>query len=130
MSAYFYKKRGALYPSDEEGARGLLKMGEGECVLVTIIRPRCVSWHRKYFGICSDIGANQDPPRDKDSIDHELRVLAGHYTVTYVEGFEIRSPKRIAFDKLSADAWEALWPSLEQAIAQKYGAEYLEQRAA
>lgn len=130
MSAYFFKKGRGLFPADEEGARGLLKMGDGECVEVEIIRPRSIQWHRMYKGICREIGQNQDPPRDPDSIDYELRIRAGHFNVLFVDGFEIRTPKRIAFKKLSADQWAALWPSLEQAIAEHFGAEYLSQVAA
>ncbi len=130
MSAWFVKKGMALHPSDGESLKGLMRMGDGECVLVTIVRPRCAAWHRKYMAICQSIGENQDPPRDKDSIDLELRIRAGHFDVMFIEGHEIRTPKRLAFAKLSAEQWEALWPSIEEAIARDYGAEYLEQEAA
>lgn len=130
MSAYFYKRGRGLFPSDEEGARGLLKMGDGECVLVSVIRPRCAAWHRKYFAICQSIGENQDPPRDKDSIDHELRIRAGHFDVLLVEGHEIRTPKRIAFDKMTQAQWEDYWQRVEAAICERFGVEYLQERAA
>jgi len=46
-------------------------------------------------------------------------------------GHEVRVPKRIAFDKLSADRWAELWPSLELAIREHFGEEYIpEKRAA
>lgn len=125
MSAYFHKVGKSLVPSEEAAERGLSRMGDGECVLLSVIRPRSVSWHRKYFAICTAIGENQDPPRDKDSIDHELRIRAGHFDVLLIDGHEVRVPKRIAFDKLSADAWEAMWPSLEMAIVQRFGVEYI-----
>ena len=114
-----------------------------------------------YFGICRNIGDNQDPRRDESSIDYELRILAGHYDKMYLgknpaakflssilplvakvlppsmaiqlrelvtelaRGLEVRVPKRIAFHKLSADEWGALWPSLELAIRENFGEEYL-----
>jgi hypothetical protein len=59
-----------------------------------------------------------------------LRILAGHYDVMRVGEHEVRVPKRIAFHKLSAEKWEALWPELERAIAQRFGNEYLSQVAA
>lgn len=126
MAAWFYKKGDALIPQDDAAKRGVRRMGDGECVEVTIVRPRSVQWHRMYRGICATIGENQDPARDGDSIDYELRILAGHYHVMYVEGFEVRTPKRIAFAKLSAEKWAELWPSLELAIRNKWGNEYLE----
>jgi hypothetical protein len=130
MAAWFHKKGMALHPSDPDALKGLMKMGDGECVLVSIVRPRSTGWHRKYFGICKTIGEMQDPPRDAESIDLELRIRGGHYDVLIVEGHEIRVPKRIAFAKLSAEQWEALWPSLEMAICQHFGPEYLELSAA
>jgi len=118
-----------LIPTDEL-ARGILnRMGDGECAEVEIVRPRSVPWHKMYFGICRDIGFNQDPQRTEDSIDQELRVRAGHYDMIFVDGHEVRVPKRIAFAKLSADEWAELWPSLELAIREHYGDEYIHERS-
>jgi hypothetical protein len=121
--------RGFL-PTDDDGRRIHARMGAGECAEFTIIRPRSIQWHRMYFGICGEIGKNQDPQRDEDSIDHELRILAGHYDVMYVESHEVRIPKRIAFHKLTHDEWAELWPSLELAIRDRFGDEYIRERAA
>ena len=156
-----------LIPTDDTARAAVDRLGDGECIEVEIGRLRSVRWHRMYFGICREIGHNQDPRRDESSIDYELRVLAGHYDVMYVgkspaagflksllslvakgipadiaiklrevinelsRGHEVRVPKRIAFDKLSADEWAQLWPSIELAIREKFGEEYLrEGRAA
>lgn len=114
-----------LIPTDDQSRAVLGRMGDGECAEVELVRPRSVKMHKMYFGICCDIGQNQDPTRDEDSIDHELRVLAGHYDVLHVSGHEIRVPKRIAFAKLSHDEWMQLWPSLELAIRERFGEEYI-----
>lgn len=119
-----------LIATDETGRTTLAKMEDGECAEFEIRRVRSLPWHRKYFGICRSIGQNQEPARDEDSIDHELRILAGHYDVMRLrdrksnELFEVRTPKRIAFHKLTQDEWERLWPSLEQAGIERFGAEY------
>lgn len=118
-----------LIPTDDESRAALRRMGQGECAQVEIIRPRSLPWHRMYFGICREIGKNQDPVRDESSIDHELRVRAGHFDVLWVDGHECRVPKRIAFARLSPDEWEALWPSLELAIREHFGEEYLREAA-
>lgn len=130
MSAWFHKKGMSLHPSDEHGLKGLLRMGDGECVLVSVVRPRVASELRRYFAICTEIGENMDPPRDKDSVDLELRVRSGHYDVIFIEGHEVRVPKRLAFEKLSQDDWEAYWQRVELAISEWVGAEYLERRVA
>jgi hypothetical protein len=133
MGARFYRKGGSLHPADDRAIRGLNRMTDGEVIDVEIIRPRSAQWHRMYFGICARIGENQEPARDAESIDAELRVHAGHYDVVPVEGVqgvEVRMPRRIAFKKLSAEKWAALWPSLELAIRQRFGEEYLARVAA
>lgn len=119
-----------LIPTDDESRAVLGRLGDGECAEFEIVRPRSIQMHRMYFGICREIGQNQDPLRDEGSIDHELRVLAGHYDVMYVDGHEVRVPKRIAFARLSHDEWMDLWPSLELAIRERFGEEYISERAA
>jgi hypothetical protein len=119
-----------LIPTDELSQGILNRMGDGECCEVEIVRPRSVPWHRMYFGICRDIGLNQDPQRTEDSIDQELRVRAGHYDAIFVDGHEVRVPKRIAFAKLTADEWTELWPSLELAIREHFGEEYIREWSA
>jgi hypothetical protein len=119
-----------LVATDDASREVIAKMGAGECAIFEIVRPRSVQWNRMYWGICRVIGENQDPPRDEDSIDNELRVLSGHYDVMHVDGHEVRVPKRIAFYKLSADEWAEYWMKAEQAIAERWGEEYLQGVAA
>lgn len=114
-----------LIPTDDEGRAVLGRMGDGECCEVGLTRSRSYQWHKMYKGICREIGKNQDPARDGDSIDYEVRVRAGHFDLMWVDGHECRVPKRIAFDQLSADEWAELWPSLELAIREHFGEEYL-----
>jgi hypothetical protein len=119
-----------LIPTDDIAKRILSRMEDGECAQVELVRPRSVPMHRMYFGICRQIGENQDPQRTEASIDAELRVRAGHYEVMLIDGHECRIPKRIAFDKLSHDEWMELWPSLELAIREHFGDEYIREQAA
>lgn len=119
-----------LIPTDEDSRSVLGRLTEGECAEFTILRPRSVRMNKMYFAICRSIGFNQDPQRTEDSIDWELRIRAGHYDVMLVDGHEVRVPKRIAFDKLTHDEWMELWPSLELAICEHYGDEYIRERAA
>jgi hypothetical protein len=134
MKLWFAKVRrgekAGLIPTDEDSRALVNRLGDGECVQVEVIRPRSVPMHRMYFGICREIGLNQDPVRDEDSIDNELRILAGHYEVLWVAGHEVRYPKRIAFAKLTHDEWMQLWPSLELAINERFGEGYIHERAA
>lgn len=125
VKAMIAKHGKGFLPADERGELLHKRMEVGECAVVKVVRPRSLPWHKKYFGICRTIGEQQEPERDEDSIDHEIRILAGHYTKFYVGGVECRQAKRIAFDQLTADEWAKLWPSLEKAIVENFGYEYL-----
>lgn len=117
--------RGFL-PADEEAEKLHKGMGDGETLLFKVLRVRSIQWHRMYFGICRDIGQNQDPVRNESSIDMELRFRAGHRELVGTIGDrELWVPKRIAFDQLSATEWKELWPSLELAIRETFGEEYM-----
>jgi hypothetical protein len=131
MSGWIAKKGRGFLPADDETARVHVRMKDGECAQVKIIRPRSVPWNRMYFGICEDIGKNQEPAVTKDVIDHKVRIYAGHRETIFIDGRECVWAKRIAFDQLTADEWADLWPSLELAIREHYGDEYIgEQRMA
>lgn len=117
--------RVGLIPTDDESRTVLARLGDGECVHVSIGRPRSVPWNRMYWGICREIGRNQDPERDESSIDAEIRVRSGHYDVLLIDGHEVRVPKRIAFDHMTADEWAEYWKRAEIAIAERFGPEYL-----
>lgn len=119
-----------LIPTDDDGRRLLLRMGNGECCRVKLIRPRSVPWNKMYWGICQEIGRNQDPPRTEKSISDELKVRAGHFELLWVDGREVTLPKSIAFDELTHDEWAELWPSLELAIREHFGDEYIRELAA
>jgi len=134
MSTWFHKVsrdgKSGLVANDDEGRAILNRMGDGECCQVKIIRPRSVSWNNMYFAICTEIAKNQDPVRTKESIDAELRIRAGHFELIVVDGHDVRFPKRIAFEHLSADEWAELWPSLELAICEHFGEEYIRESQA
>jgi len=110
-----------LVPGDEDALQVVRRLGAGELILATVVRPRSVKWRRLYYGMCREIGKNQDPRRDEHSIDNELRILAGHFDVMHIVGHEVRVPKRIAFHKMSADEWAELFPSLDLAARERFG---------
>lgn len=125
MKVWLAKKGRGFLPTDDESTRLHERFKDGECAEFEVVRPRSLQWHRMYFGICRAIGQNQDPVRNESDIDHELRVRAGHFETFWVDGHECRVPKRIAFARLTADEWAELWPSLELAIREHFGEEYI-----
>jgi len=84
MKIWLAKKGRGFLPTDEDSERVHARFGDGECAEFEVVRPRSLQWHRMYFGICREIGKNQEPMRDEGSIDAELRVRAGHFDVLIV----------------------------------------------
>lgn len=125
MSIWLARVRDTLVSTDEESLAVIRKMGQGECRLFAPIRVRNAAQHRLYFKLCRTIGQNQDPERDENSIDAELRFRAGHKEfVGMIGGQELWIPKRIAFDKLSAEEWDDLMPRLELAASETFGIDF------
>jgi hypothetical protein len=120
MKGWFARVGQLLAPADEESARLVSKLGDGEGLRLSVTKVRSLDWHNMYFGCCRAIGLNCDPVRDEHSIDYELRIRAGHYDVMFVDGVEVRLPKRIAFDKLTSHEWAALWLSLDLAMQEHF----------
>lgn len=122
MKGWFAKVGNAnlLAPADEPSSKLVAGLGAGEGLVMSVKKVRSLYWHNMYFAICTEIGKNCDPVRSKDSIDAELRVRAGHFDVLPGDGFQIRVPKRIAFDQMTAQEWAALWPSLDLAMQEHF----------
>jgi hypothetical protein len=122
--------RVGLVPTDAESESALRKLGAGEICEVQLIRPRSLPMHRRLFAILTAIGENSDPVRDPEDVLDELKILAGHYEVMHLRDprsgivFEVRRPKSIAFHRLTHDQWMELFPSLEKAGIERFGAEF------
>lgn len=122
MKTWFAREEDHFIATDDKSLRFVRRLEQGECVQVEVIRVRSPRWNRLYWGLCDEIGQNQDPPVDEHVIDPKLRIWAGHYEVMgHVDDYEIRTPKSIAFKNLTHDEWVELWPSLELAMREHYG---------
>jgi hypothetical protein len=121
-----------LVPADQDAAEAIAKMADGEVAVYTLKQPRCLPAFRWWWATCAEIGRNQDPERDRESICAELKVLAGHYVVVPLEGVEgvqVRMPKSISFERLTEAQWRDLLPSLELAGRERFGDEYFDRGA-
>lgn len=165
MKIWLGKHGRGFLPTDDQSKKVHARMEPGEVAEFEVTRIRSIQMHRMYFGICRQIGMNQEPQRDESSIDHELRILAGHYDVIHIgrrrmpwwfgpladvlkkhgqlgawlvkrlrsrlcHAHDVYVPKRIAFAKLDHDQWMELWPSIELAIRERFGDEYLSEEKA
>lgn len=118
---WFCKKGLALLPADDKAVRAIRKLEEGEAVQLEMQRSRSVPHHRFFMKCCSVIGQNQDPIRTEHQIKEALKEAAGHVdTLRSPNGTVFTFPRSIAFAKLSADEWNDLWPSLDEAMRREF----------
>lgn len=111
------KKGLALLPVDDKCVRALRKLEDGEAVEVELKRSRSPSWHRFFMKCCAVIGDHQEPVKSTHQMKEAIKMAAGHVeTLISPNGTEYKFAKSIAFDKLTPDEWEELWPSLEDAM--------------
>lgn len=118
MGKWFHRVGNYLHPSDAAAERSVKRLEQGESIELEMKRSRSPSWNKKYWGCCTQIGLNQEPARDKDSISDEIKVLSGHYTSLKIAGteYEIRSPKHINFRAMNAEQWEEYWRKADQVM--------------
>lgn len=122
MKKWFVKIGGAIIGLDDKAKKSIDRLAEGEVIELEMKRSRSPQWNRLYWACCAEIGRNQDPERDEESISDEIKVLAGHYTVIPVQGteYEIRSPRHINFRAMNADAWEQYWLKADQVMLERF----------
>lgn len=125
--------RVGFVPADEDAHAAVRRLGDGECVVVKLKQVRSLPTFRRWWAICGAIGENQEPARDRSSICNEIKILAGYYDVLPIEGaegYQVRTPKSISFERLTEDDWQLLWPKLEAAARARFGNEFFDQGAA
>lgn len=114
MPEWFRRIGDTLMPCDETALAALRKLKDQQAVRLHIDRVRSPEWHRLYFKRCAVIGENLG--LSTDAVDAKTRMMAGHVELAgQWEGRDLLVPARIAFDKLSADGWNAIWLGLEKA---------------
>ena len=111
-----------LVAADGESTQLINKMEPGETAFFKVVRMRSGPWHRWYFACCAEIGKNQDPQRSAETIDYAIRFWSGHVEEARdIKGRVLEVAKRLAFDKLTAEEWSAIWPQFELTMIEKFG---------
>jgi hypothetical protein len=123
MRKWFVRVGDSLIGMDEKAKKSISRLAEGEVVELEMRRARSPAFNRWYWACCAEIGRNQDPVRDEESISDEIKVLAGHYVVVPIVGtdFEVRSPKHINFRAMNAEQWNEYFKKAEIVMMERFG---------
>jgi hypothetical protein len=122
MKHAFARHVNSLVAADERAAKAIKRLEPGEIVLLSLVRVRSGRWHRLFMGGCAAIAENSDEPLTTDAVKQTLKLLAGHVDVVQDKhGNVFKVPKSIAYESLTAEEWESMWPSIEKSAAEHFG---------
>lgn len=121
MSKQWFCRHGmSLVPADDKATKAIKRLGVGEAVQLMMERSRSPDWHRWFMGGCAAIAQNSYEPMTTHAAKELLKLKAGHFDPYEIHGEILKVPRSIAFEKLTADEWAELWPSLDQAAREHF----------
>ena len=107
----------ALYPADDEAHEALKKIKAGETVRLSMVRPRNLQFHRKWWALVNlafdywePDPENQVGEKNLDRFRKDIIILAGFYErYVRLDGSTRIEPKSISFAKMSEDEFADLY---------------------
>jgi len=111
---------GTLAPADQQAVDYVSKLKLGQPVKATIVRPRNIQFHKKYFALLQVAFDAWEPPakqykgevvqKNFKQFRRDIVILSGHYETAYTLKGEVRlTPKSISFANMDEDEFEALY---------------------
>jgi hypothetical protein len=98
--AVFRKELGCLKPADEEAEKVLRGIKMGECVTVSVKRPRNLQMHRLFWKLMSVVYENQDHYRSTDEVCTAFKFACGHVDTLRTKRGDVLVPRSISFAKM------------------------------
>jgi len=96
-----------LYGSDLDTKK---KLKIGETYEATIVKPRNVAFHRKFFALINMVYENQEKYNNIEHLRRDLTIASGFYEQHETFTGQIRTePKSISFAKMSQDDFDKLY---------------------
>jgi len=143
VEAFFTKLPNASFiPASEDDAELLSKVKVGETVRLTLVRPRNIRFHRKFFALMNLAFDYWEPPKDGEGsawaekmpiernverFRKDITILAGYYDATYRLNGDVRlEAKSISFGSMSEDDFEKLYSKVIDVIINRVCTQYTE----
>ena len=143
MDALFTKLPNASFiPASEDDAELLSKVKVGETVRLTLVRPRNIKFHKKFFALINLAFDYWEPPkhgegsawsekmpieRNVERFRKDVTIMAGYYDATYRLNGDVRfEAKSISFGSMSEDDFEKLYSKVIDVIINRVCTQYTE----
>ena len=146
---WYYRQGDSLIATDQDALKLLRKLEEGEAIAFKPLRPRSLSWHRRYWLLISrlaeqltefNISLGEVPAMLPIASPYDLhtaiKMVTGHCVTQHIKGtpYVLRIPKPTDFESMTADEWSTYYPRVLDAIHQRalpqIGDRYLEDELA
>jgi hypothetical protein len=107
--------------ADDDSRDAARKFRVGETYKASIVRPRDMRSHRRYWGLVTLILENTDQFASKEIIHNYLKIRAGHCTtiVSKTTGEVFLVPNSIDFDTLDETAFQDVWRRVVDVVCQE-----------
>lgn len=114
------RQGGGLWPATPGTAEALSRIPNGQMAVVTIKRPRSVSWHRMYWGGLIRL-VSDNSSYSPEEVHDLLRLKAGLVReIRERDGTLWRVPDSTAFDKMDGVAWAAYWDRVVDVVLRDF----------
>lgn len=131
---YFARAGDCLVFTDVDSLKFIRKLGEGEECAFKALRARSLAWHRKYWGLISQLAAHLSefnvslgpvpamiPITCPYDLHTAIKLVTGHCSTLHIKGtpYVLRIPKPTDFESMTADEWSAYYPRVLTAIHER-----------
>ena len=97
----------ALVPADENAAKIIARMKDGQLAAMRLIRGRSAAQNRMYWSVLKCVVEATGRWHTPDELHEALKIATGHCsTVRLVNGRMIKVPGSTSFDEMSQDAFQ------------------------
>ena len=118
IELWFVKKLSALHPADDEAKEALAKIAQGECIAVSVRRPRNIHHHRKFFSMLQLVFENQEVYPTLEHLLTAVKISAGWYhdVPVRVNGKLCYLPKSISFASMDQVEFDRFYEQSIRAV--------------
>jgi len=120
LEAILIKSFNGLRAYDAQGEAALASIPQGECVRVTIKRPRNLAHHKKFWALVAAVFPHQTTYPTEEMLVAAMKVALGYAEkITLPDGKIILMPKSISFATLDQAGFEAFYTRAVDLITTK-----------
>lgn len=103
----FFRRGGALIPSDVAADEMLREIADGREIMITIRKPRSPQHHRFFFSMLRKVVENSDQWASEDVLLDDLKLATGHCELrrNALTGAAVMAPKSINFASMEEHAF-------------------------